>query len=93
MESSLQRTLGSVSLEMCLLARGSLDAFVDIRNLTRVVDVAAALVILQESGCTVSDAKGEELENPLTASEGLALVAARSKKLHRRLIEMVNPST
>jgi fructose-1,6-bisphosphatase/inositol monophosphatase family enzyme len=89
-EFSLVRTLGSVSLEMCLLAAGNIDAFVDVRNLTRIVDVAAALVILEESGCLVTSPQGKKLENALTYTGGLSLVAAKDEGLHGRLIEMVS---
>lgn len=93
LESSLVRTLGSVSLEMCMLAMGNIDAFVDIRNLSRVVDVAASLVILGEAGCLVSDPRGLELDNSLTQAGGLSLIAARSKRLHGNLVRMANLST
>jgi myo-inositol-1(or 4)-monophosphatase len=55
------RTLGSASLEMVLVAAGRLDAFVDLRGMMRVVDVAAGKLIIEEAGGTVTDARGEEL--------------------------------
>jgi myo-inositol-1(or 4)-monophosphatase len=55
------RTLGSASLEMALVASGRLDAFVDLRGMMRVVDVAAGKLILEEAGGTVTDAGGELL--------------------------------
>jgi len=56
------RTLGSASLEMALVAAGKLDAFVDLRGMLRVVDVAAGKLILEEAGGTITDAKGKLLE-------------------------------
>jgi myo-inositol-1(or 4)-monophosphatase len=55
------RTLGSTSLEMALVAAGKLDAFVDLRGMLRVVDVAAGKLILEEAGGTITDADGNEL--------------------------------
>ena len=55
------RTLGSTSLEMALVASGKLDAFVDLRGMLRVVDVAAGKLILEEAGGLITDADGNEL--------------------------------
>jgi myo-inositol-1(or 4)-monophosphatase len=56
------RTLGSASLEMALVAAGKLDAFVDLRGMLRVVDVAAGKLILEEAGGIITDAEGNVLE-------------------------------
>jgi len=55
------RTLGSTSMEMALVASGKLDAFVDLRGMMRVVDVAAGKIILEEAGGMVTDALGNAL--------------------------------
>ncbi|MCX6676470.1 MAG: bifunctional fructose-bisphosphatase/inositol-phosphate phosphatase [Methanothrix sp.] len=55
------RTLGSTALEMALVASGRLDAFVDLRGMMRVVDVAAGKIILEEAGGMVTDAQGNAL--------------------------------
>lgn len=55
------RTLGSTALEMALVASGKLDAFVDLRGMMRVVDVAAGKIILEEAGGMVTDALGNAL--------------------------------
>ena len=55
------RTLGSTALEMALVASGRLDAFVDLRGMMRVVDVAAGKLLIEEAGGVVSDASGEPL--------------------------------
>ncbi len=56
------RTLGSASLEMALVASGKLDAFVDLRGMMRVVDVAAGKLLIEEAGGIVSDANGDDLQ-------------------------------
>jgi myo-inositol-1(or 4)-monophosphatase len=56
------RTLGSTALEMALVASGKLDAFVDLRGMMRVVDVAAGKIILEEAGGMVTDSLGNALQ-------------------------------
>lgn len=55
------RILGCVSLELCYVACGKLDAFVDVRGSLRLTDVAAGKLILEEAGGIVSDEKGRRL--------------------------------
>lgn len=74
------RTLGSTSLELCYVASGRLDAFVDVRGMLRAVDVAAGMLIVQEAGGAVTDASEKKLvlgknmwqRTDLIASNGLA---------------------
>ncbi len=56
------RTLGSTSLEMALVAAGRLDAFVDLRGMMRVVDIAAGKIIMEEAGGMVTDERGNRLQ-------------------------------
>lgn len=55
------RTLGSTSLELCLVAAGRLDAFVDLRGGLRLVDVAAGSLIVEEAGGIVTDDRGDRI--------------------------------
>ncbi|KUK43334.1 MAG: Inositol-1-monophosphatase family protein [Methanothrix harundinacea] len=55
------RTLGSTSLELCLVAAGRLDAFVDLRGGLRLVDVAAGSLIVEEAKGMVTDGRGEPI--------------------------------
>ncbi|UGV41239.1 bifunctional fructose-bisphosphatase/inositol-phosphate phosphatase [Methanococcoides orientis] len=74
------RILGSVALELCYVASGRLDAFVDVRGSLRLVDVAAGKLVIEEAGGKVTDGKGSPLKlkgsviNPLymVASNGYA---------------------
>jgi len=43
------RVIGSSSLEICMVADGSIDAYIDIRNMLRISDIAASILILNES--------------------------------------------
>lgn len=55
------RTLGSTSLELSMVAAGKLDAFLDLREMLRAVDVAAGKLILEEAGGLVTDAYGRKI--------------------------------
>ena len=56
------RLLGSCALELCMVAQGSLDLYIDFRRFVRIVDMAAALVIVQEAGGEIMDDTGQSLE-------------------------------
>ncbi|AGB04845.1 inositol monophosphatase/fructose-1,6-bisphosphatase family protein [Aciduliprofundum sp. MAR08-339] len=58
------RSLGSAALEMCLVAEGIADAFIynfKSAGVLRIVDIAAAYLIVKEAGGLVLDANGMKL--------------------------------
>lgn len=56
------RALGAAALDLCAVADGTLDAFVDCsRNALGVWDYAGALLVCREAGAVVADALGREL--------------------------------
>lgn len=82
------RTLGSTSLEMALVASGKLDAFVDLRGMMRVVDVAAGCLIIQEAGGTVSDADGNKLEMARDMWQKRYLIGSNGRR-HSDLLKLI----
>lgn len=82
------RTLGSTSTEMALVAAGRLDAFVDLRGMLRVVDVAAGKLILEEAGGVITDEKGRKLhlEGPMWQRTDLI---GSNGLLHKELLELL----
>ncbi|WP_406657072.1 bifunctional fructose-bisphosphatase/inositol-phosphate phosphatase [Methanolobus sp. ZRKC2] len=56
------RVLGSVALELCYVAAGKFDAFVDVRGSLRLTDVAAGKLIVEEAGGKVTDGSGAPLK-------------------------------
>lgn len=70
------RTLGSAALELCYLARGDFQAFVDNRERLRNVDIAAGLLVLEEAGGVASDTQGRALRNGILGIESLSILAA-----------------
>lgn len=82
------RTLGSTSLEMALVASGRLDAFVDLRGMLRVVDVAAGKLILEEAGGIITDADGKRLELNGDMWQRTDLIGSNGQ-LHEKLLELI----
>ena len=75
------RALGSVAASMCLVAGGSLDAMITLREV-RSVDVAAAQLIVTEAGGAVALPGGDALDLKMRSRA----VAARSEELVSRLL-------
>jgi fructose-1,6-bisphosphatase/inositol monophosphatase family enzyme len=80
------RSLGSASLEMCMVALGALDSYVVGKEYLRIVDIAAATLILREAGGIVNNVLGEELDMPFTLDERTSVVAACNKELIKKII-------
>lgn len=80
------RSLGSASLEMCMVAIGALDFYVIGKEYIRVVDIAASSLILREAGGIVTNIFGEELDMPFTLDERSSVVAACSEKIVKKII-------
>lgn len=73
------RVMGTAALELCYVASGSLDLYVDNRDLLRVTDIAAPYIILKEAGASVLCLDGSDLDSPLSLSERVSLVAGSYK--------------
>ena len=58
------RILGSVALELCYVASGRMDAFIDVRRALRLTDVAAGNFIVEEAGGMVTNRLGASLKLP-----------------------------
>lgn len=70
------RVFGSAALELCYIASGIFDAFIDMRGMLRVTDIAAGKLIVEEAGGMVTDADGVPLKTPLDVKQRLNLVAS-----------------
>lgn len=81
--------LGANALEICLVADGTVDAFVDVRKKIRVTDVAAACLIAEEAGATVSDGDGSGLDPALSLNSRLSVVVSAGAPLHGKVLELL----
>jgi myo-inositol-1(or 4)-monophosphatase len=81
------RSLGAASLEICLVADGSLDLFaVAQRSTLNTWDYLAGLLIAREAGAAASDYGGEELETSLEVER--RPVFAASEELLRFMLDV-----
>lgn len=84
------RHLGANALEICYVADGTTDAFIDIRGKLRITDIAAAYLILLEAGGVFTTPEGTLLNVPLDPKQRVSLVATANKPLHDTIISMIN---
>jgi len=80
------RSLGAASLEMCLVAMGALDVYYVGREFMRVIDIAAATLIVREAGGFVTNRSGEILNMGLNLEERRSVIAACSMDLISRIV-------
>jgi len=85
-KKNIVRSLGSASLEMCMVAIGGLDFYVLGKEYLRVIDIAASTLIVREAGGFVKNISGDELDMNLTLDERTSVVAACSEELIYNLI-------
>jgi NAD+ kinase len=83
------RSLGSVVLELSYVASGKYDAFIDLRG-SRIIDIAAGKLILEEAGGIITDKYGQKLNNILSIYEKSVVVAANNEIMHKQMIDILN---
>ena len=80
------RSLGSASLEMCMVAIGALDYYVVGKEHIRIVDIAASTLVLREAGGIVTNVFGEELDMPFSLDDRSSVVAACSEDIVKKIV-------
>lgn len=85
------RHFGANALELCFVADGKTDAFVDIRGKLRTTDMAAAWLILSEAGAVITGPDGEELGVRLDPKQKVEFVASANPEIHRIILGLINP--
>jgi len=83
--SIIVRALGSIALDMCFVADGTLDGLIDTRGLVSGYDIMASALILKESGGSLTDLKGMNLTNNVQVS-GLSIAGTKNNDLHNKII-------
>jgi fructose-1,6-bisphosphatase/inositol monophosphatase family enzyme len=77
------RTMGSASLEMCMVAEGIADLFVYLfkdKGVLRIVDIAASYLIVKEAGGIVVDGELRPLEMGMDVKERKNVIAAATRE-------------
>ena len=73
------RILGSSALTLCLVASGSMEAFINLRISNRLVDVAAGMLILEEAGGRFFSIDGKEFDYLLSIDVKFPFIASNTK--------------
>ncbi len=88
-EAKHMRHFGANALELCYVADGTTDAFIDIRGKLRTTDMAAAWLIVKESGAIITTLEGEEVDARLDPKQKVELIAAANKDIHKRILSLI----
>jgi len=84
------RSLGSAALEICYVASGLLEAYVDVRGKLRTLDIAAAMFILKKAGGVFLQPDGTDLRNvPLTELNRFSIIAAANKAIYEEIVSLI----
>ncbi len=83
------RHYGANALELCYVANGLTDAFVDIRGKLRTTDVAAGFLIIKEAGGLITDADNQPVDVKLDPKQTLKFVASGNTNIHDAILSLV----
>ncbi|MEM3696760.1 MAG: inositol monophosphatase family protein [Candidatus Bathyarchaeia archaeon] len=83
------RHLGANALELCYVANGTTDAFLDIRGKLRATDIAAAWLIIQEAGAKITTPEGKPLNIKLDPKQKVTFIAAANQKIHKIILNFL----
>jgi myo-inositol-1(or 4)-monophosphatase len=85
------RHLGADALELCYVADGTIDAFVDIRGKLRTTDMAAAWLILEEARAIIATPERKPLNPKLDPKQTVKFVAAANREIYDAIVNLINP--
>ena len=84
------RHLGANALELCYFARGSIDAYIDIRGKIRSIDMAACYLIAKEAGGLIYDTSSRELNCKLSVDTRMSFIAVANIEMYNWIKNLVN---
>ena len=85
------RHFGANALELCYVADGLTDAFVDIRGKLRVTDMAAGFLIVKEADGTITAPEGHALDVKLDPKQKIKFIASGNRQMHKNILSLVKP--
>lgn len=83
------RHFGANALEICYVASGLTDAFIDVRRMLRVTDIAASYIILKEAGGLILTLDGKELDSILDPTQRVSFIAASNMTIYNKILETI----
>jgi fructose-1,6-bisphosphatase/inositol monophosphatase family enzyme len=85
------RSFGSASLEICHVASGHFDAYVDLRGILRTFDFAAAMLIVKEAGGIVTQPDDKGFDGyPLSKLYRFSVIAAANESIYREIVSIIS---
>ena len=84
--------LGANALELCYLAEGRIDAFVDVRGKIRITDFAAAYLVASEAGAVFTDAVGGELAPKFDLHARFGFIGSGNETIHKEILRLCGKS-
>src|SRR5665647_2045238 len=85
------RHYGANALEICYVANGLIDAFIDLRGKIRTTDVAAGFLIVNEAGGVVTSPDNQPLNVKLDPTQKLSFIASGNLQIHQKIVNLVKP--
>lgn len=86
------RHFGANALELCYVAEGLTDGFIDIRGKIRTTDIAAGFLIINEAGGIVTTPANEQIDVKLDPKQQLKFIASGNMTIHQAVLSLVRPS-
>lgn len=83
------RHFGANALELCYMAEGLTDAFVDIRGKLRTTDVAAAFFIVKQAGGIVTTPENQPVDSELDPKRTVKFVASGNSEIHQKILSLL----
>ncbi|MGA2387187.1 MAG: inositol monophosphatase family protein [Candidatus Bathyarchaeia archaeon] len=83
------RHFGANALELCYVADGSSDAFVDLRGKLRTTDVAGAFLIIKEAGGLVTTLDNQAVNVELDPKRTVSFIASGNVQIHEKILSLV----
>jgi myo-inositol-1(or 4)-monophosphatase len=85
-KSIIVRALGSIALDMCYVADGTLDGVIDTRGLVSGYDIMASALILVEAGGQISDLRGKLIIDDDVKATGISIIGTKNKDFNERIV-------
>jgi len=83
------RYFGANALELCQVASGLIEGFIDLRKRLRITDIAAGQLIVKEAGGLVISLNGKELNSRISLKERISLIAAANQRLSKKIMKVL----
>jgi myo-inositol-1(or 4)-monophosphatase len=83
------RHFGANALELCYVADGTTDGFIDIRGKLRATDMAAGWLIIREAGAQIGSPEGRTLNVKLSPKQKVKFVASGNREMHRVILNLL----